>query len=338
VRSEGGLRWSVDGATTTGIVIGMASLLAVAVTSNNFTYRLRQEDRWVSHTQEVLKEIDAIAADFADLMSSQRGFVITGDERLLEQEETRKRAIEWHSEEFHTLTADNPSQQKRIAELVPLMAQRIEFGDRTVAARREQGFAEAEKLTADGEGLRLSGKIRELSNEMSGEEYRLLEIRRRKSEATSETTFLLLPLGLFVSLTLLFLALFVLNAGVQERLRAEGAIRAANEELRSSEERFRLMVSGVKEYAIYLLDRDGKVASWNAGAQRLKGWRTEEIVGHHFSAFYSPEDRAEKKPSIFWRWRARRGVTKERVGGSGRTGRGSGRRCWSRRCTIMKGE
>src|SRR5271168_1059439 len=112
VRSEGGLRWSVDGATTTGIVIGMASLLAVAVTSNNFTYRLRQEDRWVRHTQEVLKEIDAIAADFADLMSSQRGFVITGDERLLEQEETRKRAIEWHSEEFHTLTADNPSQQK----------------------------------------------------------------------------------------------------------------------------------------------------------------------------------------------------------------------------------
>ena len=57
-----------------------------------------------------------------------------------------------------------------------------------------------------------------------------------------------------------------------------------------SEESFRLLVEGVKDYAIIMLDPDGNVASWNAGAQRSKGYRSEEIVGKHFSAFYTPED------------------------------------------------
>src|SRR5271154_3373189 len=297
VRSEGGLKWAVDGATTTGIVLGLASLLAVAVASNNFTYRLRQGDQWVSHSQEVLREIDAVASDFADLMSSQRGFVTTGDEHLLEQEEAKKKAIAEHCEKLRGFLADDARQEERQKQLERLLAQRMELGDGTVAGRRGRGFAEAEKLEADGEGLALSGKIREVSSRMREEEYGLLARRRKQSEATSTTTFLLLPLGLFVSLTLLFIALFFLNAGVEERIQAERALRDANEELRTSEERFRLMVSGVKEYAIYLLDVEGRVASWNAGAQRLKGWRAEEIVGQNFAAFYSPEDRAEKKPS-----------------------------------------
>lgn len=297
VRGEGGLRWSVDGATTAGIVIGMSSLLLVAVASNNFTYRLKQGDQWVSHSQELLKEIDALAASLADLLSSQRGFVITGDEHLLEQEEERKRAIAEDFKKIRDLDGEDAGQQEREKQLEELIAQRIAFGDQTVAARREHGFAEAEKLTVEGEGLTLWRRIRELSSEMRAGEYTLLERRRRESEETSATTFLLLPLGLFVSLTLLFIALFFLNAGVRERLETERELRGANEELRLSEERFRLMVSGVKEYAIYLLDVNGKVASWNAGAQRLKGWRAEEIVGQHCSAFYSPEERAEKKPS-----------------------------------------
>jgi PAS domain S-box-containing protein len=68
-------------------------------------------------------------------------------------------------------------------------------------------------------------------------------------------------------------------------------------ELRDSEERFRLLVDGVHEYAIILLDRAGTVVSWNAGAERLKGYKTEEIIGRSFSAFYPPEEVAEGKPA-----------------------------------------
>jgi len=62
------------------------------------------------------------------------------------------------------------------------------------------------------------------------------------------------------------------------------------EELRRSEERFRLLVEGGKDYAIFMLDPQGCISSWNAGAQRIKGYNSEEIIGRHFSAFYLPED------------------------------------------------
>jgi PAS domain S-box-containing protein len=72
--------------------------------------------------------------------------------------------------------------------------------------------------------------------------------------------------------------------------------KQAEEALRQSEERFRLLVSGVKDYAIFMLDVDGRVASWNAGAERFKGYQAQEIIGQSFSRFYTPEDIAEDKP------------------------------------------
>ena len=71
--------------------------------------------------------------------------------------------------------------------------------------------------------------------------------------------------------------------------------RRAEEQLRQSEEVFRLLVSSVKDYAIFLLDPTGHVATWNAGAQRIKGYAPEEIIGQHFSKFY-PEEDLDKPP------------------------------------------
>ncbi|HEY0326509.1 MAG TPA: PAS domain S-box protein [Allosphingosinicella sp.] len=72
--------------------------------------------------------------------------------------------------------------------------------------------------------------------------------------------------------------------------------RDSEKALRESEERFRMLVQGVKDYAIYMLDTDGRVTNWNAGAQLIKGYGADEIVGEHFSRFYSDEDRANGEP------------------------------------------
>ncbi|UIJ74137.1 PAS domain-containing sensor histidine kinase [Aurantimonas sp. HBX-1] len=72
--------------------------------------------------------------------------------------------------------------------------------------------------------------------------------------------------------------------------------RTAEEALRQSEEQFRLLVNGVTDYAIFMLDPSGRVTNWNLGAQRIKGYRPDEIVGEHFSRFYTPEDRARGEP------------------------------------------
>ena len=72
--------------------------------------------------------------------------------------------------------------------------------------------------------------------------------------------------------------------------------RKAEEVLRLSEERFRLLVTGVKDYAIFMLDPRGRVATWNEGAERIKGYAAEEIIGQHFSRFYPPAKVAERYP------------------------------------------
>jgi PAS domain S-box-containing protein len=73
--------------------------------------------------------------------------------------------------------------------------------------------------------------------------------------------------------------------------------RQGEEELRRSEELFRRLVEGVTDYAIYMLDPAGIVSNWNAGAQRIKGYGPDEIIGQHFSIFYTDDDRRRGEPA-----------------------------------------
>ena len=77
--------------------------------------------------------------------------------------------------------------------------------------------------------------------------------------------------------------------------------RPTHEILQESEERFRLLVEGVKEYAIFMLDAEGRVTTWNPGARRIKGYESEEIIGEHFSIFYTHEDVERGHPEeVLW--------------------------------------
>jgi phosphoserine phosphatase RsbU/P len=85
-----------------------------------------------------------------------------------------------------------------------------------------------------------------------------------------------------------------LEAVLRETLQKRAVITGAMEERSAQDaERFRLLVESVEDYAIFMLDAQGRVASWNVGAERIKGYRAEEIIGQHFSRFYAPDDRAK---------------------------------------------
>jgi len=83
----------------------------------------------------------------------------------------------------------------------------------------------------------------------------------------------------------------ILHSEIAQRKRAD-------EELRRSEEKFRWLIESVQDYAIFMLDPYGIVTSWNAGAQRMKGYLGEEIIGQHFSRFYLPDDLKSGKPQM----------------------------------------
>jgi PAS domain S-box-containing protein len=101
--------------------------------------------------------------------------------------------------------------------------------------------------------------------------------------------------------------------------------RAAEEALRQSAQQFRLLVQGVADYAIYMLDPTGRVSSWNLGAQRIKGYAPDEIIGRHFSQFYVEEDRAAGLPAHGLETAEREGAGRPKAGGCARTAAGSGR-------------
>ena len=95
-----------------------------------------------------------------------------------------------------------------------------------------------------------------------------------------------------------------------DRARPESE-EAATLALRESEERFRLLVDGVADYAIYMLDPAGKVVSWNKGAERLKGYAADEILGRDLAVFFLPEDVADGKPEAELRRAAVEGRTEQ---------------------------
>jgi PAS domain S-box-containing protein len=103
---------------------------------------------------------------------------------------------------------------------------------------------------------------------------------------------------------------------VSSTIRDITAQKQAQLALRRSEDQFRLLVNGVKDYAIFMLDQTGRIVSWNTGAERIKGYRAGEILGRHFS---KPEN-----PRRNWRALSRTAARRTKVGGSGRMVRGFG--------------
>lgn len=74
------------------------------------------------------------------------------------------------------------------------------------------------------------------------------------------------------------------------------ARKKVQRDLYENERNFRVLVEGITDYAIYMLDPEGLVTNWNKGAERIKGYKAKEVVGKHFSVFYTPEDQAADRP------------------------------------------
>jgi PAS domain-containing protein len=100
-----------------------------------------------------------------------------------------------------------------------------------------------------------------------------------------------IPLGVFVAEALLINGVVAALRSARHRAEASALEAYAHQaSLRQSEERFRLVVEGVKDYAIFMLDPGGHVVSWNAGAEDITGYKAEEIIGEHFSRFWAREN------------------------------------------------
>ena len=305
---------SVERKVRLTLAFGAACLILTGVISFRAVGVLRSNAGWVDHTHQVLGALSELLSAITDAESGARGYVVTGDERYLEPYNAASEKIAGRQHEFRTLTLDNPAQQRNLDALDQLVAQRISIMRRVVQLRRTQGFEAARAEVATNAGKETHDRIRALIAKMADLETILLKERDARAQHSSLVAKTVIFTSSLLSLVVVLVALFFigndftgnrrLEAGLAEaqaNLEQRVAVRTkeladANERVRESEEQMRLMVSGVKDYAIFMLDPEGRVATWNLGAKRLKGWHALEIVGQHFSSFYSPEDVADNLP------------------------------------------
>jgi diguanylate cyclase (GGDEF)-like protein/PAS domain S-box-containing protein len=186
------------------------------------------------------------------------------------------------------LTVDNPEQQRQIPVLESLTAQKIQRAEAAINLRRAQGLAVTDAIRS-GPGQSTMDEFLAVIGKLQGEELRLLALRNADTKRRLRQTKTVLIFGTLLGLLIVAAAGWSAQRHSSARGRAEGA-------LSDSEEKYRMLVDRVQDYAIFMLDPQGQVVSWNAGAERMKGYTAEQIIGHNFSCFFPREDIKRGKP------------------------------------------
>jgi PAS domain S-box-containing protein len=398
-------------AILTLLVVGAISYRAMVVSNDS--------ERWVQHTLEVLANLQDLLSDMESIESNSRGFALTGEEWRLVSYRANMKSLEQHEAAVHSLTVDNPAQQRQMPALNRLAAQEVQFSEMVIEIRRAKGFEAAAHVIQNGQGQHIMDEFRGVFREMQEEELRLLALRNAAANQRLGQTKTFLILGTFLGLLISAAAawnvqrdssrrafadkalldseerfrglleaapdamvvvnqsgeIVLLNVQAEKQFgyrreellgqkvkniipegfvvrpiadgtrtatealahrigtgielsgrrkdgnefpievmlrpleNADGILvtaairditerKQAEETLRQSEESNRLIVSNTKDYSILMLDPGGNVVNWNEGAERIKGYRAEEIIGQHFSCFFPAEDISNGKPAL----------------------------------------
>ena len=221
--------------------------------------------------------------------SSSRGFVLTGNENYVETYHSSRSRAAQDQAALRNLTADNAESQRCLSELEPLEAQQIQEAERVIALRRSQGMeAAADPCVAEratSRDVEFQAALAQLQVEERGLLQRRSEdAKRRLGQAQS-----VLVVGTLLGL------LIAAAAGWSLQRRNIGRGRA-EEALRDSEEQYRMLLDGVQDHAIFMLDPQGRIVSWNAGAERIHGYSLEQIIGRNFSCLFPVEDIRRGRP------------------------------------------
>ncbi|QJR14306.1 CHASE3 domain-containing protein [Usitatibacter palustris] len=251
--------------------------------------QLRAGPEVIAHTFEVITTAQALRRSLQDAERGQRGYLLSRDPSYLEPFRKAEGEVPVLFAKLKELTLDNPEQQRRW----PILAQQIDIKmselHESLAANDRGNPAEALKIMKTHVGREAMDSVNTiLQAALQAERALASERLARAAEFEREGSRAAVLGGI--------LTFGVLMAGVGVLLFAIRSLRAAESARQRVDERFRLLVQGVSDYAVYMLDPEGVVVEWNPGAERIKGYRAEEIIGQHFSRFYTDEQRAAGDP------------------------------------------
>ena len=243
----------------------------------------------VAHTREVIDVARALEISTQELVNAQRGYIITGsDETLAAYRSTLGKPQELLAR-LKTLTADNPDQQRRLEQIAGPIEALAGMTGRAVTARTKLGFDAAQQIeAANVTGNSLQAIDNTIEEVIDGENGLLVERQAAAAAAGANIARMSEITGALAAAIMIVGCVFLIAISLR-------AARA-REKWRESEEVFRLLVDGAQDIAIYMVDSEGRVSTWNKGAERIKGYAASEIIGQNFSSFFTQADRDNGVP------------------------------------------
>ena len=193
----------------TRLLLGFAAALVGlglnAYIAHNAVQQLRGSEAWVTHTYEVLREIETDVSLAKDVETGTRGYIITADRNFLEPYDKAKEKVQNKLEPLYTMVRDNPPQQKRVLELAGLVDAKLRSANRQIQLVNAGQQVEAQKLVATGEGKAAMDAVRAKASEMRAVEEALLKTRAQQAKIAGRNANATILLAMGFSLLLLTL-------------------------------------------------------------------------------------------------------------------------------------
>jgi signal transduction histidine kinase/CheY-like chemotaxis protein len=215
-----------------GFGVPIAMLIALSVVSYRTVTASNAGMAWLLHTHQVLEKSAGLLSATQDIETGYRGFALTGDSRSLVHYQDGLAQTITGLAAIKMLTADNQSQQRRIARLTTLVGQEIQFAGEIIQLRRTAGEHAASTRMTEGDDTQLTEDIRNLLHEIQNEEIRLLGVRQAITDRTFVRVALVMALGIFCAVVVLAVAAWLVGRDMIARWNIEQTLRKSEESLR----------------------------------------------------------------------------------------------------------
>ncbi len=284
----------------TGRLVALAVVVIVAIVGYSTTVRLISAFEAVRHTREVEMSLTAMLVGLLNAETGQRGYLITGRPSYLQPYATAHATVTQEFVGLNTLLADEPAQQRRLAQLQPLVTAKFSQMDLTLALRDSKGFDAAAAVVAGDSGQAAMEQIRTLVDAMQQAETEQENAERATTQVEAGRAFRVIAIGGIVTFVLMAAANMVSERELRRRKRAEAALAVQYRRAEAARQESTAILNATNE-AITLVDRDRRFLAVNRRFVELLGIPADAIVGRRFDEMQGYVDRIFEDADSFRR-------------------------------------